>query len=282
MLISLASCDLFKKKADEHNQPGSNEKVLAQANQNQLLLSDFDELIDESLSKEDSAAFVKNYVNKWVKKQLLLEHSESSVDAGKDEITQKLREYRNSLIIFEYQQNYLKEKLDTIITEDEIRNYYEKNLKLFELKENIFKGIVIKLPKDAPNLEKVGGWIQSGKQKDLKELRSYCHRFASYFALEDSIWLNFDYIIQNTPFAKNQDKRKILETSGFHSTTDEHFAYFLKIRDYKINNQISPLNYVRDQINIILLNKRKTKLLNDLETTIYKEGKEEQKFKIYQ
>ncbi|HEY8402730.1 MAG TPA: peptidyl-prolyl cis-trans isomerase, partial [Cytophagaceae bacterium] len=267
--------------ADEGNYDPS-EKVLAKVNNERLLLKDVHALIDEPLSKEDSAAFIKNFVEKWIKKQLLIEKAEEEIDELSEEITSKIKDYRNSLLVYELQKKMLEEQLDTLITEKEIRQFYENNLHIFELKENIFKGIVIKLPKDAPDLDKISKLVQSGKPKDLKELRSYCSRFANYYSIEDSIWLNFDYIVQNSGFAaKGVDNSKILESSRFQTTSDEHFVYFLKVWDYKINNQISPIAYVKDEIKLILLNKRKTKLINDLETALYNKGKENKDFEIF-
>ena len=64
-------------------------------------------------------------------------------------------------------------------------------------------------------------------------------------------------------------------------TQDTAFKYFLYIREYKIQDQLSPLEFVRDQVKNIIINKRKVALSNELENKIYQEGVEQNSFEIF-
>ena len=62
---------------------------------------------------------------------------------------------------------------------------------------------------------------------------------------------------------------------------DAEFLYFLYIRDFNSKGVISPLVLVKPMIKDILLNKRKVKFLNDLETKIYNDAQDHNNFVIY-
>ena len=93
----------------------------------------------------------QNYINKWAKRQLLLKKAEENLTPVlKEEIANQLEDTRSNLIIYQYQRQMILEKLDTVLTEAEIENYYAANEKSFILSSNIVKALFIKLPLETP------------------------------------------------------------------------------------------------------------------------------------
>jgi hypothetical protein len=246
-----------------------------------LYFKEIEGIQGNNYSKEDSASLVQRYIDSWVMKQLLLLKAEAVVDETDEEIQSKILDCRNTLLIHEFEKGYLEKKLDTSLKEKDIRTYYDSNIDNFQLKQNIIKGFFIKTPKDVPKIEKVRTLIQSTKNKDLQELKSYCMRFASHYVLEDTIWVNFDELIKNTPFTNIPDKAEFLEKNRYSEISDNTHVYFLKINDYKISKQISPYEFVRDQIRNTLLNRKRIELVNKLKLNIYEEAKTNKEFEIY-
>jgi hypothetical protein len=276
----LFGCDLFKKKEDK---PIAEEigNPLARVYTKYLYPKDIEGKLGNNYSKEDSAIIVQRYIDSWIIKQLMLLKAEAQVPEMDPEIQQKIMDCRNTLLIHEFEKGYLEKKLDTAVTEADLKNYYNKNINQFELKQNIAKAFFIKIPKDAPKIAKVKPLLLSDKPKDLKELKSYCVGFASHFVLEDTIWMNFDELIKNTPFNNISDKGDFLEKNRYYELTDDHFAYFLKIKDYKITKEISPYEFVRDQISNTLLNRKRIDLINLLKDNLLNEAKNKKEFEIY-
>ena len=62
---------------------------------------------------------------------------------------------------------------------------------------------------------------------------------------------------------------------------DSTYLYFLKIQEYKISEEASPLEFVQEEIRNIILNKRKVALAKGLENDIYERAKENEDYKIY-
>ena len=86
-----------------------------------------DDLITEipsGLAEDDSINFTNQYINNWIKDQLVLKKAEDLLPGHVKNINKKVEKYRNSLLTYEYEQVYIKKRLDTIINFAEIEEYY--------------------------------------------------------------------------------------------------------------------------------------------------------------
>jgi glutamate-ammonia-ligase adenylyltransferase len=164
---------------------------------------------------------------------------------------------------------------------EEIQQYYDENHDNFPLKQNIIRGKFIRLPKDAPNSTKIRTLIYSSRESKMEELRTYCFSYALMYSLEDSVWINFDDIIKNTPLAEIPNKVDFLKRTKYTESSDENSKYYLRIVDYKKTDDIAPLEVVRDRIIDIIINKRKVELARNLEKEVYEKAVETRSFEIY-
>lgn len=196
----LNSCDLFKIK-DNQSEVVSETPPVARVYDTFLYPEDLEGLTSEAINSSDSSDIVERYIQSWIKKQLLIDEAATRINFDEAELTRKILDYRYALMVHEFKQFHINEQLKTNVTEEEIQAYYQANQDNFELKQNIIRGIFIKLPKEAPKINKVGKLIRSQKPNDRDELASYCFQFATYYTLEDTVWLNFGELIQSTPLA---------------------------------------------------------------------------------
>ena len=60
------------------------------------------------------------------------------------------------------------------------------------------------------------------------------------------------------------------------------YIYFLRIFDHKLPGQIKPLEFVKDEIENIIVNKRKVALAKELEDQIYERAERNKEFEIYE
>ena len=284
VLISLWGCDfiIFKENNRQHNSEQENTfRPIARVHDQYLYHKDLEGLIPENLSKADSTNLADRYVQSWINKQLVIDEASRQLVLDEAEIERKVLDYRYALMIHEFQELYINEKLDKTVTEEEIKQYYNDNKDNFQLKRNIIKGRYVKLPVDAPNLARLRRLIQSDRDNEINELRDYCYQYATTFHL-DTLWVEFDEVIANTPMASITDTLQFLQSTTFYETSDEEYRYFLRILDYQIPDQIKPLEFVREEIINIIINKRKIALANELEEQIYERAERNRDFEIYE
>ncbi|MCK7537659.1 MAG: hypothetical protein MZV63_45250 [Marinilabiliales bacterium] len=86
-------------------------------------------LVTPGMSKDDSTSAVQTYVRRWSRKELMALRAEENLTSEyKDEVTRQLDEMRNNLLIYQYQQQMIIQKMDTVVTESELQDYYVSNL----------------------------------------------------------------------------------------------------------------------------------------------------------
>lgn len=281
LLVAIASsCDLVKVK-DESVAKQDLRQPIARVNDSYLYASEIAGIVSANASAEDSANLMSAYMNNWIRKQLLIDEAAAKIDFDEAEIQRKILDYRYSLIAYEYKSYYINQHLNKEVSEEEIQQYYEQHQDNFPLKQNIIRGKFIRLPKDAPNASKIRTLIYSTRESKMEELRTYCFSYALMYSLEDSVWINFDDIIKNTPLAEIPNKVDFLKRTKYTESSDATSKYYLLIKEYKKTDDIAPMEVVRDQIMDIIINKRKVELARNLEKEVYDKAVETKSFEIY-
>jgi hypothetical protein len=257
------------------------DNIVARVHSSYLFKEELEGLIPNGMSSQDSLLITQKFVTNWVKKELLVLEAANNIQIDQSQIERKVADYRYALISYEYQKLKVNQALNKEITEEEILAYYNDNLKNFILKQNIIQGRFIKVSNEAPRISNARRWIKSSRPEDLEELKSYSFQFASNYSLEDSTWINFDEVIKNSPFSTISNKIQFLSRNRYVEESDSSYLYLFKIDRYKISNETSPLEFVKDDIKNIILNKRRVDLAKNLENGIYERAKENEDFEIF-
>ena len=276
----LGGCDYFKM-GEAAGENGNADVKVARVNDKFLYAKDLEDIVPSESTPEDSARIAGRYISSWIRKQLMIEEASSKIEFDQQELERKILDYRYALMVYEYEKYYVNTSLQKEVTEEEIKAYYEANKDNFELKQIIMRGIYVKVPKAAPRLNKLRDFLELEKDDDLEKLKSYCYRFATDFMLDKNTWVNFEELVTNTPLMSIPNKVQWLAANKYVETSDDHYLYFLKVLNYKISNEISPLEFVREQIETIIINKRKTELAARLEKEIYEKAEKNDAFEIY-
>jgi len=232
-------------------------------------------------TETDSAATVQNYINRWAKKELLLQKAEENLTPEyRDEITRQIEETRANLVIYQYQRQMMLEKMDTIISDTELEKYYSENQGSFMLSSNIVKALFIKIPAETPNVVKIKSLAKSSQQEDLQELETLCYQFADKFDDFNEEWVTLDRISVELPEEIN-NQESFLRRTTFYETADSNYLYFLTIRDYRLRATLAPIEYVKDDIKRMIWNIRRIEFIQSLENGIYNDALKNNIFMIY-
>lgn len=258
----------------------TNKQPIAKIHDNYLYLSDIREIIPNNKTEEDSLLIAKNYINNWIKKQLLLKKAELNLPEGMKDVEKEIEDYRSSLLIYRYQQQLIDQKLDTVVDESEMRNYYEENKSNFILDQVLIKATYIKLPINSPNIDNVKKWYKSDNEEHFSRLEDYCYQYAEIFDNFNGDWVPLNRINSIIP-KKIKNPKSFLKYNKHIESEDSLNLHLLKINDYRLKGTEAPFNFVEDKINSLILNKRKHQLLEKLEKDIYNEALNHKEFKIY-
>ena len=255
------------------------EEPVAQVGDRFLYKSDLLKIFPGNATKEDSLIIATDYINKWVKQELMIQKANENLSQSQKDVSRELEEYRNSLIIFRYKNELMQQRMDTVVSEDQIQQYYDQNKAAFNLDRYIVKGVYVKIPKELANINALKTMVQDMTDEGQSVLKDYCTRYAKNFEIANN-WIDFKLLNRSLPVSID-DPEAFLRNNSLKEMTDEDYYYLVSIRDYKLTNDLAPLEFVENDIKNLILNQRKIKFLREVENNIYKEGERQKKFKIY-
>jgi hypothetical protein len=266
-LFPATSCNLFNKNK------GPEAKPIARVFDSYLYPSDIKDLVPKGAKAADSIAIVKQYIDHWMEEQVLLHQATTNLGEKQMDLSKQIEDYKNSLIIYQYEKELVREKLDTNVSEAEIEKYYKDNQKDFELKNDIVKLIYVKVNKKVPGIDKLKALIMSDKTADRDKLSKFCTQYAENFFLNDNAWLMFDDVLKEIPIQTyNQDLFLQNNNNHFVQIDDTANVYCLGIKGYMIKNSISPISFEKENIKKIILNQRKMQLIDDVKKNLYQDA----------
>jgi len=271
--LLLAGCS---NKSGQHDR-----QIIARAGDHVLYFDQVPEIFIPGMNKTDSIAALQNYIHRWARKELLsIKAEENLADDYKKEVERQLEEMRNNLLIYQYQQQMITQKMDTTVSENEIEEYYLSNKSTFVLTSNIVKAVLIKIPVTAPDIEKARQWYKSSNPADDKLLRNYCYQFAAQFDDFSQDWVTFNRLLMMVPL-ESLNQEAWLSSHTFAELKDDNYYYFINIKDYVLRGNIAPYEYIYDQVKTIIVNNRRNDFLQKLEDGIYNEAVRENTLKVY-
>lgn len=225
----------------------------------------------------DSAAMADDYISQWILRHLLLRKAEMNLTDEQKDVSRQLEDYRASLITYAYESELIRQKLDTLVTDAEIEQYYRENPANFELKSNIIRLKYVKIPVTAPNADKLRNWLQSG---DDKRLEQYCRLYAVNYLLNDENWLFMDDVIKEIPM-QDYSHSQFSANRRFLDLSDKDYRYMVRVSGFMVKESHAPLSFERENIRNIILNKRKIQLIEQMQKDVYQDALNEKDIEIY-
>lgn len=269
LIIIIAACST--EKIDE---------PVASVGEKVLYRSKVDDILPKGISKEDSISMSQNYIDKWIKQELLIQKADENLSAEQKDLRNELEEYRNSLIIYKYKNELIKQRMDTVVTHQQIEEFYNNNPSNFNLNNSIVKATFVMIPGDLADPDLVKSLIADTSPEGLDELRDYCGQYAKKVNISAEEWISFQMLEKNFP-EKVEDDEVFLRQNKLYEMNDSNYYYIVSIHDYKLSNDLAPIEFVRNNIKNLILNQRKIKFLKEIEENIYTEGVRKKKFRIY-
>jgi hypothetical protein len=281
LLLSLVavSCKVTRQFQDAAAELFRGE-VVAKVGNHKLYRSQLQSYIPAGVSPEDSASLARQWINAWAEDLLLLDMAEEQLSGKDKDVSKELEEYRRTLLKYRYEQLYINQRLDTLITDEEVEQYYQANMERFRLERPLLKARYMIISAEARSVNTLKQKMSSDDETEVMEADSLGAYAAIKYADAAETWmdaiilaqeLGTDYLslvasIKNH-FAEIKDDNGIL-----------HVAYIV---DMTPAGKPAPMEYVTERIRDIILSSRKHKLETELERDLLEDASRNQKFVIY-
>ena len=186
------------------------------------------------------------------------------------------------LLIFLYEQRLIENSLDSIVSDEEVRQYYESQKESFELTENVLKARFVILKNESPHLDSVQIWFRSQVPAYRKRLEEYGFQYAIGFSLEPK-WYSYDEFTNEIPLEAQTESEitVFLKNTQYYETRDGVNTYLVQILDHGTKGNPAPIDYKRHDIAKIVVNKRKLEYIKRYKDKLYEEALDNSQFETY-
>lgn len=253
--------------------------VVARAGKDVLYRSDIERLGINGFSPEDSIRMVERYIHAWAKDRLLLDMAESRLSKADRDVTSQLEEYRRQLLVYRYEQQYVEQRLDTAVSEQEYREYYDAHPESFITHVPLILGQYIKISDNSPNLNPIRTLYRSRGEEDQDRLAQLCYTSAEkYWVFKE--WISLDAIMDGIG-ADLSEIAGILDEKSYFERSYLGYTYLVSVDSYVPSGRVAPYDYCRGSIRDMILSRRKQELLISLERNLLNDAIGSEKLIIY-
>ena len=241
--------------------------VVASVNDHELTMEQAERLMDalgyDINKKEDWKTFLESWTTNEAYRQELMEADEKRSEI----VSLKGKNFEGELSRFYLEEREISKKLDTTITEKELKDHYAKNKDQFSLQDYLVKALYIKIPKGIEVESKLKESYLLKNDKDLTRVNSYAKLYAEDFYFDDAQWIYFNDLVKDIPLKEyNRDNLILNRTKTYFS--DQEFTYFVNILDYRVKDEVPPFDFLKCQIREIILARRISVLREQIENEI--------------
>ena len=265
LLITLLCCGACKEQYDHKGKT-----ALVEVDGNFLYKEDLMSVLPVGLSKDDSILFAEHYIRSWAEEILLYEKAANNIPDNVD-VDKLVENYRKALIMHTYQQELINQKLTNDISEQEIADYYEKNKELFKLESPLIKGLFIKVPLTAPQLNNVRRWYKTEKQDAVESLEKYSLQNAVKYEYFYNKWVPVTDVLDLIPL-KEASPEQYVDKHRHVELKDTAFYYFLNVSDYRGAGEEKPYEFARSEVKDLLVNQKRVNFMEQVKNDLYQQA----------
>jgi len=264
VLCGLVSCRPFSN-------PFAGERVLAKVGDATLYEPDVVSIYTPDMTSEDSAKILKSYVDQWIKTQLKIQKAEQMFHSSQEDIDKMVEEYRNSLLIHKLDQYCVDHQLDTLFTDEQVKEYYEKNKQTFILDKTVLKARMVRVPKNYRQSNKLKELMLSSRDQDYQDFVVLCAK-NGFEMVELSQWTEMPALLALLPVSRNTNYDYVLTEGKIHEFSNQDSKFFVRTLACRKAGDYAPLESVKDVIRRMVFNARRQEIIRRYEDSLYREA----------
>ena len=242
-------------------------KALVKIGNKVLYTKVLEENIPKGLSSEDSIIAAEHFIRSWIDENLLYNIALRNVN-DKDNIERLVENYRKSLIIYQYQEQLINERLTKNIDEQSLYDYYNKNKDKLKLERPVVKGLFLKVPINAPQADEIRMWYKAKTSGARENLKKYSLNNATKFDYFVDKWVDFSDLMDNFPKEQLTKEDQTVQRKTIEKQ-DSGYFYLLNITDCLLPGDNVPYEYIKSTIQEMLINQQRIEFLKKTEDELY-------------
>ena len=255
-------------------------EVVARAGDHKLHRSQLENYIPQGVSAQDSAQLARQYIEAWAKDLLLLDMANLQLSEEEKDVSQELEEYRRTLLKYRYEQRYIAQRLDTLVSAEELGRFYRENPQKFVVDRPVVKARALVIPASSKSYKGLRQLMASTEQDEVmdasKEAATAAIRFLD---LADS-WT--DALALAREMGADYPQLFSRARTGYNEYTDEDGTAFVAyVLDMVPEGKTAPQEFVSHRVRDLVLSERKHKLESQLERSLLEDARANRKFVIY-
>lgn len=277
-LLVLILLSLVFFESCENSFTGDDNYLIAKVGNSRLKANDLEDNFGKNFQLNDLN--VKVYIHNWVRNQVVLQKAKKVLTEAEKDFSRELADYENSLLRYTYESKLIDNQTDTFVSFQEVKDYYDNNSKNFELKENFVKARIIRLDRGLKDLGKLKSLFNYGDSIGKINFEELLKKNELSYLIKDSSWIKWETVKEIVPFKPYNDEY-FLSNSNYREIWQEKELWLIKIADFQLKDNISPLEMVESKIISILLNSRKISLIKKKEEELYNSAIKKGEIKLY-
>ena len=279
LAVSATSCKVADTLADTAAELFRGE-VVARVGDHKLRRSQLEMYIPQGVSSEDSTNLARQYIDAWAEDLLLLDMAEEQLSKEEKDVSKELEEYRRTLLKYRYEQRYIEQRLDTLITEEEVNRFYKENPGKFALERPIMKVRFLIIPKDSKRVKNLRRLIASDDEADVMDAATIASVAAIKFVDQADSWTDALTLAQDLGM-DYQTLLGSLRSNNIEYTDAAGNLHLAHITEMIAEGKTAPEEFVRDRIRDLILSTRKHNLEVSLEQDLLEDARSGNKYVIY-
>ena len=273
ILLTVCSCNYFN--------PEQKPQSIARVGKNYLYKSDIATLVPAGTSKEDSLLLVRDFIDRWASQKLLIDAAERNLsDTKKKEYNALIKQYKIDLYTRAYIEEVVRNTVDTIVSQEELKKYYDENKENFKTNGTLVRLRFINLSRNNPRFATISSKFFDYNKKDKKFWDTYKLQFKS-FALNDSVWVDMNQVYAKLPVINPENRDEYIRSGKRIQIQDKDNTYLIKVTNVIDKNQVSTFEYSKPTLKEIILNKRKLELIKKFEKDITNDAIKNKDYEVY-
>ena len=239
--------------------------VLSYEKENLVLQDTIDNYPKEN-ALEDSLRWIEGFKKQWIRNQIIISKVTKELPNSELNIESEMIQYKADLLKFRFENYYIKNKINTQVSLNEINLFYNNNKAALRVLNVLVKSTFIEVSNTVKDRYKVRQWLASKNPRFQEKLKTYCLNNALVFDDFEGDWILLDNL-KKLLDAKELRKRKVDVDKVIYVRNDSNTRYLL-IHEIKNKGELMPIEYAQKEIVRLIINKRKTEIIDELNRRI--------------